>query len=425
MPFSSDRLPGSGPRPGAREIVAMLAALMALNALAIDSMLPALPAIGEELGVTLANDRQLVIVIYMLGYGVGQLFWGPLADRFGRKPILAVGISMYMGFAGLCAITTSFTMLIVARALQGATAAVTRVLTAALARDLFEGEEMARIMSLVMMTFMLVPMLAPSLGQAILLVAPWQAIFGLLALHGLIMLLWTWRRLPETLRPEYRRSLAIGDIATAIRHAASERQSIGYTLAMTAAFGGLTAYIASIQQIIFDVFRQPDAIGLVFAAIAAPMAVASFGNSLVVGRYGLRRVGHSGAFAFFLVTAIHLGVASIAEEPLWLFVVLQGLTMASFAFSAANLGALAMEHMGPIAGTAASVQGVTATIGGAVIGLLVGQAFDGTQLPFLMGMAGCGLASVTLVMLTEPRRLFEHRLRPETADPLPQAISEL
>ncbi len=191
---------GGRRRPGAREMTVMLAGLMALNAIAIDAMIPALPAIGQSLGVAEENDRQLVIVAYMLGFGVTQLVWGPLADRFGRKPILAAGIALYAAFALMCAFAGSFALLIAGRAAMGASAAVTRVLVVAMVRDLFEGEAMARVMSLVFMIFMLVPVLAPSIGQAILLVAPWPAIFVLLAVYGLVMLGWSWVRLPETLQ---------------------------------------------------------------------------------------------------------------------------------------------------------------------------------------------------------------------------------
>jgi DHA1 family bicyclomycin/chloramphenicol resistance-like MFS transporter len=407
MPFSNSNLPAGGPRPGSREIVAMLAGLMALNAFAIDAMIPALPAIGEELGVTADNDRQLVVVAYMFGFGSTQLLWGPLADRFGRKPVLAAGVLLYVAFAFLCAFAWSFPLLVAGRIAMGASAAVTRVLVVTMVRDLFEGEAMARTMSLVFMVFMLVPVLAPMVGQGILLVGPWRAIFGVLGAYGLLMTLWSWRRLPETLHPEYRRSLKIGEIGSAMWATLRDRQSLGYTLALTMTFGALTAYIASVQQIVFDAFRAPDAIGIAFAAIAAPMALTSWLNSRVVGTFGMRRVGHGGAIAFGLVTLVHALLAAAGFETLTLFILLQGMAMAAFAFTSSNLSTLAMENMGPIAGTASSVQGVIGTIGGAAIGLGIGRAFDGTALPFLVGMAGCALLALAAIVATEPRRLLE------------------
>ena len=407
MPFTSSKLPASGPRPGSREIVAMLAGLMALNAFAIDAMIPALPAIGMDLGVAADNDRQLVVVAYMFGFGATQLLWGPLADHFGRKPVLAAGVLLYVGFAFLCAFAWSFPLLVAGRIAMGASAAVTRVLVVTMVRDLFEGEEMARTMSLVFMVFMLVPVLAPSVGQAILLVAPWRAIFWVLGAYGLLMALWSWRRLPETLKPEYRRSLRFGEIGSAMWATLRDRQSLGYTLALTVTFGALTAYIASIQQIVFDAFEAPGAIGIVFAAIAAPMALASWLNARVVGTFGMRRVGHGGTIAFAAVSLVHAGIALAGYETLVMFVVLQGLAMAAFAFTTSNLSTLAMEHMGPIAGTASSVQGVIGTLGGAAIGLKIGRAFDGTALPFLIGMAVCAALALVAVVVTEPSRLLE------------------
>lgn len=405
MPIALPETPGER-RSGPRETVALLAGLMALNAFAIDAMIPALPAIGDALGVETENRRQLVVVTYFFGFGIGQIFWGPLADRFGRKPILAIGIALYAAFALLCGIAASFPLLIAGRFAMGASAAVTRVLVTAMVRDLFEGEEMARVMSLVFMVFMLVPVLAPSVGQLILLFGPWRLIFMVLAGYGVLMWVWSFFRLPETLRPEYRRALDAGDIGRAVSEAGSDRLSIGYTLALTAIFGGLTAYIASIQQIVFDVFKAPDMIGIVFAAVAAPMALASWTNSRVVGRFGLRRVGHGGLIGFVVVASLHALLAATIVEPLWLFVLMMSLTFVAFAFTTSNFGTLAMSNMASIAGTASSVQGVTGTMGGALIGLAIGQSFDGSHVPFTTGLAVCGVAALVLVLLTERGRLF-------------------
>lgn len=393
-------------RPGPRETIALLAGLMALNAFAIDAMIPALPQIGEQLGVADENRRQLVVVAYMLGFGSTQLVWGPLADRFGRKPVLAAGISLYACFALLCGLASSFAMLVLARALQGASAAVTRVLVVTMVRDLYDGEAMARIMSLVFMVFMVVPVMAPLVGQGILLVAPWQAIFIVLAGYGLIMLTWSSLRLPETLHSHYRRTLSPRDIAAAAAAVFKEPQSRGYTIALTATFAVLVAYIASIQQIVADAFNEPGAIGMVFAAIAAPMALASYTNSRIVSRFGLRRVGHSASMAFALVGILHAVLAAAGLESLWLFIALQALMMVCFAFTSSNISTLAMEHMGPIAGTASSIQGTVGTIGAAIIGFMIGQSFDGTVGPFLWGIAISATCAFALVLATEPGRLF-------------------
>jgi DHA1 family bicyclomycin/chloramphenicol resistance-like MFS transporter len=239
------------------------------------------------------------------------------------------------------------------------------------------------------------------------------------------MLLWSWIRLPETLHPEYRRSLRFGDMTAAILETVREPQSRGYTIAITISFGGLVAYIASIQQIVFDAFHKPHLIGLVFAAIAAPMAVASWANSRVVGRFGLRRVGHTAAAAFMVIALVHVAVAKSGVETLPVFVLFQALTMCAFAFTSSNLSTLAMEHMAPIAGTASSVQGMLGTIGAAILGFLIGQAFDGTVIPYVIGTAGCAVGGFAALVLTEPRNLFA-RIRKEPGEPsLPSVPDEV
>jgi DHA1 family bicyclomycin/chloramphenicol resistance-like MFS transporter len=393
-------------RPGTREMTVMLAGLMALNAFAIDAMVPALPAIGRSLRVASENHRQLVVVSYFVGFASTQLFWGPLADRFGRKPILGVGIALYILFALLCAFAGTFPLLIAGRVAMGASAAVTRVLVVAMVRDLFEREAMARVMSLVFMTFMLVPVLAPNIGQAILAVASWRAIFLVLAGYALVMLGWSSWRLPETLHPEFRRSLRWSEMASGVRETVRDPLSRGYTLAMTVTFSALIAYISSIQQIVSDVFHEGRFIGLVFASIAAPMALASWLNSKVVGRFGLRRVGHAAAVALALFTTVHAAIGLTGHETLPVFIVMQGLVMSSFAFASSNFGTLAMERMAPIAGTASSVQGVVGTLGAAILGFAIGQSFDGTLRPYLVGCAAAAVGGLVIVVLTEPKRLF-------------------
>ena len=393
-------------RPGTLEMTVMLAALMALNSLAIDAMVPALPNIGRSLNVAHENRQQLVVIAYFIGFGSTQLVWGPLADRFGRKPILAAGVILYSVFALLCGLAWSFQLLIAARFCQGASAAVTRVLVIAMVRDLFEAEEMARVMSLVSMVFMVMPVLAPNLGQLILLTGSWQAIFLVLAGYGILMLGWSWVRLPETLHPEYRRSLQPSEIGRAVRSTLLDPLSRGYTVALTVSSGCLIAYISSIQQIVAEAFHEGRYIGLVFAAVAAPMALASWTNSRVVGRFGLRRVGHLAAAAFALIAIAHLVLALLGGETLASFIFLQALTMCCFAFTSANLSTLAMTNMAAIAGTASSVQGIIWTIGGAAIGFLIGAEFDGSVIPFLCGTAACAIIGFFGVVLTEPKRLF-------------------
>lgn len=391
------------------EFIFLMAALMASNALAIDAMLPALPAIGEALGVADDNRRQLVITCYLLGFGAAQLAYGPLSDRFGRKGLLVAGLVLYALFATAAGLAGSFALLLAARAMQGVAAAATRVLVVSIVRDRYQGAGMARVMSLVMIVFMIVPILAPAFGQAVLAVSSWRHIFIGLGVYGALLASWTLMRLPETLAPENRRPLSLAKIGEAAWTTLRTRQSIGNTVALTLLMGALFAFINSIQQIVFDVFERPGLLATVFAAIAGPMALSSYANSRLVMRLGSRRILLAALSAFTVASAIHLAVAGIAGEAIWSFVLLQSLTMAFFGLIGANAGALAMEPLGRIAGTASSLQGVITTVGGALIGFAIGQQFDGTTIPFLTGFSLCGGAALTVAFWANRRPCRDSR----------------
>jgi len=384
------------PMPGRREFVLLIAALMASNALGIDAMLPALPAIGETLGISDENRRQLVITFYMLGFGGAQLVYGPLADRFGRKRLLIGCMIFYAAFAALSGLAGSFTLLLVARTLHGVAAAGTRVLVVAVVRDRFEGPAMAQIMSTAMIVFMVAPVLAPGLGQVVLAVGSWRHIFIALALYALVLAVWGGLRLPETLAHASRQPLTAGHIGSAVAETLTNRLSIGNTAAMTVTFGALLGFIGSVQQVVFDVFHRPELIGLAFACIALPMALSSWLNSRLVMRFGSRRLLLIALCVFTSFAAVHLVVILTVGETLWSFVVLQALTMGCFGLIGSNAGALAMEPMGHIAGTASALQGLLSTIGAALIGLLIGQMFDGTTLPLVAGFVVAGLLGLVI-----------------------------
>ena len=395
--------------PGFPEFVALIAMMMALNALAIDSMLPALPAIGEALGVASENSRQWVITAYLLGFGVTQIIYGPLADRYGRKPVLMVGLSLYVVFSVLAAFSPTFELLIAARVGTGVGAAALRVLAVSIVRDRYAGRTMARVMSLSFLVFLGVPILAPTLGQAILLVAPWPWVFGVLAVGGAAFAAWAAIRLPETLHPENRMPIRVGRVTSAFREALTNRQSIGYTLAITAISGALFGFINSSQQIFFDVFHEPQLFTLVFGAVAGGIAVASLLNARLVERLGSRLISHTALLGFITMSGIHAVVALTGHETIWTFAVLQALTMFCFGFIAGNFGSMAMEPMGHIAGTASSAQGFISTTGGATLGFLIGQQFNGSAVPMTLGFVSLGLTSLVCVLIAERGRLFKAR----------------
>ena len=392
----------AGRMPDKTEFVIIMAALMASNALAIDAMLPALPAIGEALGVDEENSRQLVITAYLLGFGAAQIAYGPLADRFGRRRLLIGSMVLYAIFGALAGIARSFTLLLAARALQGVAAAGTRVLVVAIVRDRFHGPAMAQIMSLTMIVFMVVPVLAPSVGQLVLQFGGWRDIFVGLAAYGILLAVWCMLRIPETLPEDRRRPLSLVSIAAALRETLTHRASIGNTVALTMTFGALFAFIGSIQQIVFDVFERPGLLGLAFALIAGPMAGSSYLNSRLVMRIGPRRMLLTALSLFTLTSLAHLAFALLVGETLWTFIVMQALTMACFGLIGANGGALAMAPMGHIAGTASALQGLMTTIGGALIGFAIGQLFNGTTIPLVAGFVGCGSLALLLASWANP-----------------------
>jgi DHA1 family bicyclomycin/chloramphenicol resistance-like MFS transporter len=397
------------PGMGFKQFVAIIAAMMATNALAIDSMLPALPAIGHALGIASDNDRQWIITAYLLGFGSAQIVFGPLADRFGRKPVLLAGFGIYAAFSLLGALAGSLEVMLLARVLQGVGAASTRVLAVSIVRDCYSGRRMAQVMSLAFIVFLTVPVVAPSLGQAIILIAPWRWIFCVLAAFGGTVGLWVLLRLPETLDPADRLPISTARILGAFGFVLRNRLAVGYMLAMTMLLGSLFGFINSAQQIFVDSFGAPALFTTVFAMIAVSMALASMLNARLVGRFGSRRISHTMLIAYNVLALIHAVVALSGHDTLWSFALLLSATMFCFGLTGPNFGAMAMEPLGHIAGTASSIQGFVTTVGGALIGFFIGQHFDGSTVPLMLGFTACGLLSLVMVLVAENGRLFRAR----------------
>lgn len=388
------------------EFVTLIAALMALGSLGIDSMLPALPAIGSSLGVATENERQLIVTAFLIGMGVGQLLHGPLADRYGRRPVMIGALAIYFASNVAAAAAGSFELMLTMRAVGGIAIAATRVVTIALVRDCFTGRAMARVMSLAFIVFMIMPVLAPTFGQTILLFGEWRLIFWMTAFGTLLALGWFAVRMPETLKPEDRRPLAPARLARGWVQTLADRWSLGYTLASAALLGALYGYVNSVQQIMFDTFHWPRLLVVVFAITAATMALTNFMNARLVMRLGTRVISHTALLTQMAFSAIHLAVALAGYETLATFIVLQALTMGCFGLATSNFSAMAMENMGHIAGSASSVQGFIGVTGGALIGAMIGQAFHGTTVPLYVGFLGAGLVALAVILVTERGRLF-------------------
>jgi DHA1 family bicyclomycin/chloramphenicol resistance-like MFS transporter len=399
------------PLPGQREMVVMMAMVMALNALAIDSMLPALPAIGEGLGVTVANDRQYVISTYLLGIGFGSLLYGPLSDRFGRKGVLVPALFAYVAFSIGCGLATSFPMLLALRFGHGIVSAALGVIVVAVIRDLFSGDAMAKRLSMIFLVFMIVPAIAPTMGAGVAAIAGWRSIFIVLAAMGIVMLFWL-RRLPETLDPADVRPLdlrtMIAGWATVTRH----RRAAGYMFASGMMQGSLYGYLNSSEQIIADVFQARNLFPLVFAFVATGIAIANFSNAAIVERFGARRVSQSAVFAFMATASAQILVALSGGETLWMFTALMMVNVGLIGFIGSNFGSIAMEDFGHMAGVASSYQSFAKTLLAVTVGALIGQQYDGTTLPLAYAFLISGVVGLALVYWAERGKLFT---RPGTA----------
>ncbi|HTB03752.1 MAG TPA: multidrug effflux MFS transporter [Bradyrhizobium sp.] len=404
---NADAFVSSSHRPmGFPEFVVVIASIMALNPLAMDMMLPALPDIASAFHITAANRPQAVLSTFLIGFGLGQFVTGPLSDHFGRRPVLVDGMALYC-IASVVAITaSSFETLLLARLLQGLGTSATRVIATSIVRDCYSGRRMASVMSLAMMVFIAVPVISPSLGQAVLLLTQWRGIFVVLMLYGALALIWSALRMPETLPVTERKSLAIRDVLAAFRQTVTNRQTLGYALAAGLVLGSLFAFVFSSQQVFTGIYGLGHYFPLAFAAIAIGTAAAGFLNARFVGRLGMRVISHGALTGFVAVAGIMLLAAKLQMLPLPLFVVLSALMMFAFGLMMANFTSLAMEPQGHIAGTASSFYGSITTLVGIGVGTAIGQAYDGTLLPFATGFFLCTLASMAVVLVVEKGRLF-------------------
>lgn len=390
---------------GETQLIWMMAMLMALQAFGIDAMLPAMDDMALELGVA-GNDRQYVIGIYLLTAGIGALVPGALADRFGRRPILLGAIMVHIVLSLLSAFATSFEMLIGIRAVQGFFGAAIVALPPAIIRDRVGGDKMAKMMSLIFVIFLMVPAIAPGIGELILLVADWRAIFAAMALQGIVIGAWVYFRLPESLSEENRQSIEIPVIARNMGKALSVPSVVGYIFGSTLVFGALFGFINSAQQLISEAFDAGDKFPIVFGICAGSMAVASWSNSRIVERFGARRVSHTALFLFIAVSSVQVWFAFQPNESLWEFVPLMAINMMLLGFIGSNFGAIAMNPFFSIAGAASSAHGFVRMTMAAVIGAVIGQAFDGTARPLAIALLASGIACLLLVLFSEKGKLF-------------------
>ena len=387
------------------EFIALAAFMMSVFALSIDVMLPGLAHIGRDLAVAEANDTQYIVAILILGMALGQMFYGPLSDAVGRKPAIYAGLSLYAAGTVVSLVAQDFPTMLAGRFMQGLGAAGPRIVVMALVRDQFAGAAMAKIMSIVITVFLAVPIIAPFVGQGILLIAPWRALFVLMLVLSVAMLAWFALRQPETLTRDARRPFALGPIAAGIAETFTSRTALGHTLASGFAFGAIFAYINSARQIFQDQYAVGEYFPFYFSGLALAVGSATIANSRLVARFEMRtlcrwavRIMLALSLIFFLVAYLFDG-----HPPLYGMMIYLALHFFCKGILFGNLNALAMEPLGHIAGIAASVIGTLTMFVGFILSTLIGQAYDGSLLPIVAGFAVLGLFSLVALDWAGPK----------------------
>lgn len=375
--------------PSFAEFVIIISLMMSMTALSIDAMLPALSQIGNDLGVQDANDRQLVIGVLLFGLAIGQLFFGPLSDRVGRKPSVYAGFGLFITGNILSIFAVSFPMMLVGRLLQGLGSSAPRAITLALVRDRYAGRMMARVMSFVMTVFILVPMIAPTMGQAIFQIAGWRNIFSSFVLMALITLIWFALRIPETLAPEHQAPFSLRRIVDASIVILKNRTAFGYTLSAGLVGGAFFGYLNSAQQIFQEQYELGALFPIIFSIISISIGVASFLNTRLVMRFGMRFLVRWSLILILGLAIVALGVVLffVSQPPLWLLMAYIMLTFFCIGIIFGNQISLAMEPLGHLAGIGAAVVGSLSTLISMSLGTIIGQNYNGTVLPMILGIA--------------------------------------
>jgi len=395
--------PGSRPAPGFAEFVALLAMLFATIAFSIDAMLPALPRIADELSPEAPNRAQLIVTTFVLGMGVGTLFMGPISDAVGRRPVIVGSLALYIAAALVAGRAGSLEILLAARFVQGLGAAGPRTVTLAMVRDLYAGREMARVMSIVLTVFIIVPAVAPSIGAVIIALSDWRGVFMAFVVFGLVSGSWLMLRQPETLPPGRRRALGVAPILAAAHEVLGSRLAVTYIAALSLGFGQMFGFLSTLPQIFDEVFHRSATFPFWFAGLAGFGALSSISNAALVMRLGMRRLATAAfavqatAAAAMLSADAGLGLGGFAPFYVWMII-----SFFCIGLTFGNLNALAMEPMGHIAGLAAAVIGSVSTVGAVLIAVPIGLAYDGSVRPLVAAVLIC--SSLALMLMLSARR---------------------
>lgn len=389
---------------GPKEFIALMAVLMSVVAISIDAMLPALGIIGQDLGITHANQAQYILSLIFAGLAVGQLVNGPLSDAIGRKKVLYIGLGLYLIGSTVCLLADNLQMMLLGRFIQGFGASGPYISIMSIVRDRYSGRAMARIMSLVMTIFIMVPVLAPAIGQAILFLASWHYIFVLYIAYAIFVGVWICFRLEETQHPEDRIPFRVGNIIASARTVLSNRITLTYTLALGCVFGALMGDLNTVQQVFHGMYHVGDMFAVYFGLQALAFGVSSFLNSKLVERMGMRYLSLWATAMIVVISVAFLAISALIGTPFWLYFVYGMLLLLSVGMLFGNLNALAMEPMGHNAGMAAAIIGAFSSVVGIILGTTIGQMFNGSLTPIVLGFLVLGSAAFAMMYAERSHR---------------------
>ena len=380
------------------EFIVIMAALMSLVSLAIDALLPAMTNIGDTIGITDATNNQLLITMIFLGLGFGQLISGPLSDSYGRKPIIYIGFIVFAFASLICVFSTSLEMMIVGRIAQGIGLSAPRTISIAMIRDRFSGNYMAKVMSFVVAIFILVPVVAPALGKIMLDLYGWQSIFYSQLLFGLAVMLWLWKRQPETLKKENKRDFKLALLIAGLKEFIKHKNAVIFTFFSGCITGSFMVYLSASQLIFEQQYNLKDEFPFIFAGIALFIGIATFLNGTFVVRLGMFKLVSIFTIIFTLIPFVYIFLYSGETNPsIYVLVTFFGLQFFAIAFLFGNTRALAMEPIGHIAGIGAAINGFVSTIMAVPIATLIGSFINTTALPLFIGFFVCGVIALLLI----------------------------
>lgn len=394
----------------AREFIVLVALMMSMTALAIDAILPAFDNIRADIAMDNPNQAQLLISLLFCGLGLGQLISGPLSDALGRKKILYAGVALFILGTGLCVLAQDLTALLIGRFIQGLGVSGPYICAISIVRDKFSGRQMAKIMSVVMMIFITVPALAPTIGQGIMLVADWRAIFGFYFIYAVIVGVWIFFRLDETLPKENRIPFSVKGFSDGFKTVIGNRLTAGYTLAMGLFFGCFLGYINSSQQIFQELYGTGTLFTVYFGGLALVLGFSSFFNSRFVERLGMHYISRRAMYAIISSSLLFLLLQLWVAPTLWMFVTYACILFFSFGLVFGNLNAIAMEPMGHVAGIAAAVIGATSSLVSMSLGTFIGQAYNQTLMPITLGFILMPSLGLLVTLWADKGSAKKHRL---------------